>query len=398
MVKFINMGVDASWGSHILEKAASALPVLEDLIGAPLPPQVQSIEIYGKKELGIEEWAVGYNDGNIVALKTDHPNPTTVFHELVHFWTIHYHIPWPIQEGYCELYADLCATNLGLYEVAYPHVDWAKQYEMLQEYRQKAPLNSFDYRDPGLPQERIDYFYLASTVIVYNFYDNAEEETLKKINGRISELATEGIFLYDKPGEVGILQYLRIAKEVSGVNYAELFIPIILEEWGPGEVKAFEDGVARYCAVSQLTQIPDSDEQMKLALTALVNGDFAGFQTAQQALVTNYYAQLAKQNTPPPTQTLPPIQEKKGLLHNKFFLFGLGMFAVGLILLIYVLPKLLKEEEELEWEKPRSGTYTSPGKSGLWAPPVQPSEPSELFRKEPSEDRPEIPDLQELTK
>lgn len=383
VVRFINMGVDAYWGEHILENAATALPILEELIGVPLPPQIESVEIYGKRDLGLEEWVLGYNDtvADLVALKTDHPNPTIVFHELVHFWTNHYNIPWPLAEGYCNLYADLCALRLGLYEVAYPDMDWEQQYVNLQNHDGNVPLNNMNYMDPERPEVEVDYFYLASTVMMYNFYETVGEENLKAINEKVAQSSLDG-----RRGGVGIIQYLRVTKEVTGVNYAHLFMPVVFAEWEDGEVNSFEEGVGRYCAVSALTGAPDSDEQMGVALTALVNGKFAEFETAEQDIVNNFYAQQMVEEKELPEQEIIYPEKKTGLLSNRLFLAGIVVLVVVVILLIYALSKIAKEEEEFEWEQaPLEGP-------AFWSPP--PQRPTE----EIAEELPEIPDLGELTK
>ena len=382
MIRFINMGVDAYWGEHILENAAVALPILEELIGAPLPPQVESIEIYGKQDLGMEEWVVGYNDelNKLVALKTDHPNPTIVFHELVHFWTIHYNIPWPLCEGYSNMYADLCALRLGLSEVAYPSIDWEQKYTELQKHAGKVPLNNLDYMNPNTPQEQVDYFYLASTTIMYNFYETVGDNNLKAINEKVAQSSLD-----DKRGGVGIIQYLRIAKEVTDINYAELFMPVVFAEWEESQVASFERGVSRYCAVSALTGVSDVDEQMVLAMTALVNGKFAEFHTAEQGIINDFYAQQVEKEKELPEQEIIYPEKKTGLLHNKLFLAGIAILVIVIVLLVYILSKIAKEEEEFEWEQLPLEEHE------FWIPPQRSTEEIE-------EELPEIPDLGELAK
>jgi len=382
VVRFINMGVDAYWGEHILENAAAALPLLEELIGVPLPPQIESVEIYGREDLGMEEWVLGYNDelNKLVALKTDHPNPTIVFHELVHFWTIHYNIPWPLCEGYSNLYADLCALRLGLYEVAYPDIDWEQKYTELEKHTGKVPLNNLDYMNPNTPEEQVDYFYLASTTIMYNFYETVGEENLKAINEKVAQSSLD-----DRRGGVGIIQYLRIVKEVTNVNYAELFMPVVFVEWEDSHVASFERGVGRYCAVSALTGISDIDEQMVLAMTALVNGKFAEFHTAEQDIINDFYAQQVGEEKELPEQEIIYPEKKTGLLQNKLFLAGIVILIVVIILLVYILSKIAKEEEEFEWEQLPLEEHE------FWSPPQRSTEEIE-------EELPEIPDLGELTK
>ena len=381
LVKFVNMGVDAYWGNHILDNAASALPILEDLIGVPLPSYIESVEIYGRRDFA-EEWLLGYNDGNLVALKTDHPDPTIVFHELVHFWTIHYSIPWPLAEGYCNLYANLCATQLGLNEVAYSQVDWGQEYYDLKEHQGRTPLNDLDYMNPQTAEIQREYFYLASTVIMFNFYETVGEESLRAVNQQVAQSSLDGY-----RGGIGIIQYLRIVKEVTGRNYADLFMPVILAEWEPEHEQAFQEGVGRYCAVSVLTQIPDSDENMQLALTALVKGRFSDFRATEQAIVVEFYAeQKEAEEEEIPQETLAP-PEKKGLLSNKLFLIGIVMLVVVVISLVYILSKIAGEEEEYEWEVPRTK------EAELWISPPEQTPTEELV-----EELPEIPDLEELTK
>jgi hypothetical protein len=385
VVKFINMGVDAYWGEEILENAASALPLLEDLIGVPLPEQVRSVEIYGQKNLGVEEWIIGYNDGNRVALETDHPNPIVVLHELVHFWTIHCNIPWPLAEGYGALYADLCASLLGFNEVAFSHTEWEEQYEMLQGHPGRFPLNSMNIMSEEISDDQRAYFYLASTVMMYSFYEVVGEENLKAINQQVAQSSLDST-----RGGIGIVQYLGIAKDITGINYAELFMPVIFESWEQGQVEAFKKGVGRYCAISELIDIPDSDEQMKNALNNLLSGNFSGFNSTVENLIAEFYAQQAESETKPPEQEIIYPEEETGLLHNRLFIFGIIMLAIVVILLVFILSKLAGEEEEYEWEVP------SPEESGLWIPPIEEvgEEPSE----EPTEELPEIPDLRELTK
>jgi hypothetical protein len=380
-MRFVNMGVDAYWGDHILENAALALPLIEELIGVPLPAQVESVEIYGRKDLGGEEWMVGYNDGYIVALKTDHPNPTIVFHELVHFWTIYYNIPWPIAEGYCNLYADLCAVHLGLYEVAFAETDWNQQYEMLKELKGGAPLNSLDYMHSEATEEQVEYFYLASTIVMRNFYETVGQDNMKAINRKVAESSL------DSPrGGVGIIQYLGIVRDVTHVNHAGLFMPVVFTYWEPETVDSFEKAVARYFAVSELTGVSDSEEQ-KQALTALVGGRLPEFQAAEQAIISDFYVQQLGKVEELPEQEIIYPEKKTGLLHNKLFLFGIGMLVVVVILLIFIFSKLAKEEEEYEWEQPLPSE-----EPGLWTPPEGGGFVEEL------EELPELPDLGELTK
>ncbi len=385
LIKFINMGVDAYWSSHILANAASALPVLEDLIGVPLPEEIESIEIYGEKSLGMETWMVGYNSGHLVKLEKDHPDPTIIFHELVHFWTIHYNIPWPLAEGYCDLYADLCARQLGLNEVAVFEVDWESEYYNLQNHRGKTPLNNLNYMSSKVKSSQREYFYLASGVIMFNFYEKVGEENMKHINVQLAQSD-----LNPDMGGFGIVQYLKIVKEVTGANYAHLFMPVILAEWEPEQEDAFVKAVGRYCAVSALTQTSDIDEQMKLALGALANGRFQEFHTSLGTIIDDYYAELRRQEEEQKEQVIeePVIEEEGGLLHNRLFMAGIAMLAVVVILLIYSLSRIAKEEEEFEWEVPESGSK----EPGYWVPPQQ--RPTE----EITEELPELPDLEELTK
>jgi len=384
LIKFVNMGVDAYWGTHILEHAADAFPILEDLIGIPFPSHIESVEIYGKKELEIE-WAVGYNDSvkNLVALKSDHPDPTIVFHELVHFWTENYDIPWPLAEGYCNLYADLCAARLGLNEVAVSSADWNQLYYDLRKYKVKAPLNDLDYMSPQTEGALREYFYIASTVIMFNFYDTVGEESLKAINQQVAQSSLDN----SRRGGFGIIYYLKAVKEATGLNHADLFMPVILAEWEPEHEQAFQQAVGQFCAVSELTQIDDSDEQMRLALSALVKGKFSDFRVQEDVIITSYYLELAeKEKEEEPQETLPPVEEK-GLLQNKLFLAGIGMLVVVIILLVYILSKIAGEEEKLEWEVP------STEGPELWIPP-----PTQKSTEEITEELPEIPDLGELTK
>jgi hypothetical protein len=347
IIKFINMGVDAYWGAHILENAAAALPILEDLIGVPLPSEVKSVEIYGRKTLEVEEWAVGYNDGNLVALEKDHPNPVIVFHELVHFWTIYYKVPWPLVEGYCNLYADLCATELGLFEITYQNKDWRTEYTQLQENNSKKVLNSFNYMSPDVSEESRDYFYLASTVIMYNFYETVGIDDLQEINQLMAAYPMD-----DTLGGIGIIQYIKLTKEATGITYAPLFMPAIMTAWTETDEILFEESVGRYCAVQELIGVSDSDEQLRTGLIALVNGKFSDFRAIEQAMVTQYYTELEKEETGLPEQEIIYPEKKTGILQNRLFIVGVIMLVVVVILLIIILTKIVGEEEEiLEWEK-----------------------------------------------
>lgn len=381
LIKFINMGVDAYWGSSILENAATALPILEDLIGVPLPSQVESVEIYGMKKLGEVEWAVGFNDGNLVALKKDFPNPTHVFHELVHFWTIHYSIPWPLAEGYCDMYADLCAAKMGLLGVTLPAVDWRKVYLGLASYEKGFPLNSFDYHSPTVKEEEVQHFYLVSEIVMYNFYTTVGEENLKLINQKVAQSSLDA-----SVGGIGIAQYLRIVKEVTGINYANLFMPVVFGAWQPADEVVFQEAVARYCAVSELTKTPDSDEQMKQALAAMVNGNFSQFQIAQQAVITSFYEKQKKEELPIEQEIIYP-EKKTGIFSNKLLIFGIIMLVVVVTLLVYIFLKLAREEEE---EISFEDTMES---KGFWTPPKE-----GFTEKADTGELPEIPDLQNLTK
>jgi hypothetical protein len=345
-VKFVNMGVDAYWGEHILENAIAALPVLEDLIGVPLPEEVKSVEIYGKKNLGIAEWAVGYNDGNIVALKKDYPLPTYIFHELVHFWTIYYNIPWPLVEGYCDLYADLCAIELGFAEVAFPETDWKYYYSMLKTHPGKVPLNGFSYHAPGASEDKIEYLYIASFVLMYQFYETVGKENLQKINQKVAASSLDS-----RVGGFGIVQYLIIAKEITDVNYAGLFMPVILVEWERGQVRAFEQAISRYHAVSMVTGYDNANEGMNIALTNLLNAQFPEFQNNMGIVLTAYYEQKKLEEQQPEFEIVAP-QRERGFFENKLLLFGIVMLVIGMLLLIVILSKLAKEEEAFEWEAP----------------------------------------------
>ena len=379
VVKFVNMGVDAHWGTHILDNAATALPLLEELIGAPLPPQIESVEIYGRKDLG-EEWLLGYNDGNLVALAKDHPDPTIVFHELTHFWTIYYNIPWGLAEGYSNLYADLCAAELGYDKLIYSNINWAAEYAKLKDTKAKAPLNNMDYMNPALPEDQRAYFYSASTIIMFNLYETVGEENLKAINLKVSQSSLDG-----RRGGTGIIHYIGIVRDVTKINYAGLFMPIIFTEWEEENVKSFENAVGRYYAVSELTGIPDSDETMSLALNALLNGKIAEFRSQEQAMVTDFYAQQMQPETLPPHEIVYPEKER-GFFSNTLLIAGIIILVVVVAALIFVISKLAKEEEEFEWEE-------RPLKEGpaVWGPPEQ-EFPEEI------EELPELPDLEGLTK
>jgi hypothetical protein len=346
IIKFVNMGVDAYWGAHILENAAEALPILEDLIGIPLPPEIETVEIYGRKTLDMEEWAVGYNDGHKVILEKDHPNPVIIFHELVHFWTIYYRVPWPLVEGYCHMYADLCATEMGLHEITYQIQDWETEYLQLPENSSKTPLNNFNYLSEGVSEESIDYFYLASTVMMFNLYDTVGLGQLKKINQLMATYPID-----DTVGGIGIVQYIKLTKEVTGINYAQLFMPAITSTWKETDETAFEESVERYCAVQKLIGVTDSNEQMRTALIALVNGKYAEFRAIEETMVTEYYIELENQESGLPEQEIIYPEKETGLLQNRLFLIGVAMLVVVVILLIFILRKLVGEEEEvLEWE------------------------------------------------
>ncbi len=380
VIRFINMGVDAHWGNNILENAASGLPLLEDMIGAPLPPAVKSVEIYGKKNLGVMEWAVGYNDGNLVALQTDHSNPMTLFHELVHFWTIHYSIPWGLEEGYCELYADLCSAKLGYEGVIYPEIDWAYEYEELKNHKGETPLNSFDYRSPNITDEQVDYFYWASTVIMYNFYETVGEENLKTINRKVAQSSLDG-----EKGGTGIIHYIGIVREVTRINYAKMFMPVVFTDWESPQIDDFEEAVGRYYALSTLTEIPDTDEKMALALKHLVQGKLSDFRNAEKNIITTFNNQQLRAAELPEQEIIYPEKEK-GFFSNTLLIAGIILLVVVVVALIFIISKIAKEEEEFEWEE-------TPLKEGppLWTPPQQglPEETEEL---------PELPDLDELTK
>jgi hypothetical protein len=396
VVKFVNRGVSAYWSEHILDKAVEGLPVLEELIGVPLPEEVRTVEIYGEKDLN-PGWAVGYNRENIVSLETDHPKPIYVFHELVHFWTTYYDIPWPLCEGYCNLYADLCAAQLGLHEVGSMgldgvYVDWQYAYQELPKLNEKVALNSFDYRVEGITQSQIEYFYLASTVIMHQFYETVGEESLKEINQKVAETNMDS----DVNG-VGIVQYLGIVKQVTGVNYAGLFMPVILTEWSPEKVNAFEEGVSRYFAVSEVLQITYTDEQMKQALQNLVKGRFPQFESLVDTMMKEYYDKLEEEKSQPVEYEITYAEKKTGFFHNRLLLVGLAMLVVVVILLVYSLSKLAKEEEVFEWETPGK-------KESTWIPSKPASDEEFSFEEKvtkestESEERPEIPDLEELTK
>jgi hypothetical protein len=346
IIKFVNMGVDAYWGAHILEHAAEALPILEDFIGVPLPSGIESVEIYGRKVLDMEEWAVGYNDGNKVVLEKDHPNPVIVIHELVHFWTIYYKVPWPLVEGYCNMYADLCVTEMGLYEITYQNRDWEAEYLQLEENPSRIPLNNFNYLSEDVSDESVDYFYLASTVIMYNVYNTVGLIQLKNINQLMAAYPID-----DTVGGIGIVQYAKLVKETTGINYAHLFMPVITTEWEDTDETLFEESVERYSAVQKLIGVTDSDEQMRTALIALVNGNYAEFRTIEQTMVTEYYLELEKQESELPDQEIIHPVKETGILQNRLFLIGVIMLVVVVILLIYILRKIVGEEEDvLEWE------------------------------------------------
>jgi hypothetical protein len=393
LVKFINMGVDAYWSEEVLTNATEALPILEELIGVPLPPAIKTVEIYGRRTLAIQEWVVGYNDGNQVALKTDHPDPTTIFHELVHFWTIHYHIPWPLAEGYCNLYADLCAWRMGYDMVTLPYIDWEMAYTALKEFEGKAPLNSMNYMGE-IPEEQVQYFYLASTAVMYRFYETVGEDNLKTINQRVAEPvlnpSSGSTPLNDARGGSGILEYMRIDKEVTGVNHAEIFMPVVLTDWSDDQVKAFEREISRYIAVSEILKGSEFSEQFKPAVDALLQGQFGVFQNSAVKVVEDYYKEEARKATETPAYTIIPVKKETGLLHNRLFWIGVITLVVGIVLLVYIISGLIKEEEEFEWESPAHEERKP------WMPPRQ----SKLAEEpeEPVEERSEIPDLRELTK
>lgn len=390
LVTFINMGVDASWGSTILEYVCEGLPVLEEEIGVPLPPEIETVEVYGREYLQVLELAVGYNDGNVITLKGDFYSPHVVLHELVHFWTIKYHIPWPLAEGYSDLYSSICAFELGYTDVFSFELppsrpvtpqDWVREYENLKNVVGAFPLNAFDYRVPGVSEQNIAYFYYASSVIMHNFYYTAGAEDLRKVNRRVAEVSAS---LDDSVGGIGIIQYVKAAKETTGCNYAGLFMPVFYSTWDPTTVKAFEDAVARYCGVSALTQTPDTDEQMKSALTALVRGDFATFQTGQQNVIVNYYAKLKEAEEKPELSVTPPPPEK-GILQNPLLIIGIIVLTVIVISLVLIFSRLAKEEEEMVYD------LGAPlWEQGARAPPGGGSKKDERL--------PEPPDLQELTK
>ncbi|MBU7015453.1 MAG: hypothetical protein HXS52_13635 [Theionarchaea archaeon] len=391
LVKFINMGVDAYWGEEVLTNAAEALPILEELIGVPLPPAIKTVEVYGKRTLATHEWVVGYNDGNQVSLKTDHPDPTIIFHELVHFWTIHYHIPWPLTEGYCNLYADLCAWRMGYDKVTLPYVDWETAYATLKELEEKAPLNSLNYMGE-IPEIQVEYFYLASTVVMYRFYETVGEDNLKTINQRVAEPilnpSSGSTPLDDSRAGSGILEYMRIDKEVTGVNHAEIFIPVVVAAWNDEQVKAFEKGISRYIAVSEVLRDSDFSEQFKPAVDALLQGQFGVFQSSAIQLVEDFYKEEIRKATETPEYTIIPAKKETGILHNKLFWIGIITLVVGIVLLMYVISGLVKEEEEFEWES------LSHEERKPWMPP----RPFSKEPEEPVEERPETPDLRELTK
>ncbi|MBU6998725.1 MAG: hypothetical protein HXS41_13440 [Theionarchaea archaeon] len=392
LVRFINMGVDAYWGDEVLANAIEALPILEDLIGVPLPPSIKTVEIYGRKTVAAQEWIVGYNDGNQVSLKTDHPDPTIIFHELVHFWTFHYHIPWPLAEGYCNLYADLCAWRMGYVEVPLQYIDWEAVYSGLKGFEGRAPLNSFNYLG-DVSEEQVEYFYMASTAVMYRFYETVGEDSLKIINQRVAEPVLNPDSgrtpLNDSRGGTGILEYLKIDKEVTGVNHAEIFMPVVLAEWGDDQVRGFERGISRYIAVSEVLKGSEFSDQFNPAVNALLQGQFEVFQTTAIQLVEDYYKEELRKATETPAYTVIPAEKETGLLHNKLFWIGVITLVVGISLLAYVISGLVKEEEEFEWESPSRDERKS------WMPPRHsiPEEP-----EEPDEERPETPDLRELTK
>ena len=316
-IRFHNMGVDANWGNEILNNAAKALPYLEDTIGVNFPPQVESVEIYGTPAEG--GMFSGDNDGKRITIFAAHPaDPTYIYHELVHYWTIYYDVPWALSEGYCVLYSYLVAKHFGENVVAYRDFKLksiaAFESEIKEDIiylktdkpRGLIALNSFDYRKE-LDEKKVDYFYGMSSAIMFalaGVYEGADFKTygigtekLKEVNRKMMSSKFDS-----SVSGIGTLQYIELLRDMMGKNMADLFLPVFFSSWDDASQASFVKSFSYLSSVKIITGSatnPNIDTGMK----ELAGGNPDGANNFFNMAIKSYYEEKAK---PTPSPTLAP--------------------------------------------------------------------------------------------
>ena len=369
-VRFHNMGVDANWGKELLENTAKALPVLEDLIGVNFPSDVETVEIYGipEKEWKGYGWAVGINqNGTQILMREDHPNPTNIYHELVHFWTTHYNVPHALIEGYCVLYSYLVAKHFGENVVAYDlllyHSVNAFESEIKNNIRliktdnPKAivALNSFDYGQE-LDEKKIDYFYGMSSAIMFELAGVFEEndaplygigiERLKELNRMMMSSQFDSTI-----SGVGTLQYIELLRQMTGKTMTDPFLPVFFTTWNDSTRTSFAKTFS-YLSSAKIITGTSSSTNIDTGMRELATGNIDGATNYFNLAIKTYYESLVSSTPPPtpPSTEAPPtgMQKLLSLTKSPWFLSVLLIFFIVVIfssLGIYLYFRAKKEEE-----------------------------------------------------
>jgi len=319
-IRFHNMGVDANWGGEVLDNAAKALPVIEDLIGVDFPQEVASVEIYGTEgEGGIY---AGGNDGTRIVMLAKHPaNSTYIYHELVHYWTIYYHVPWALKEGYAILYSYLAAKQFGEDVVAYntfksKSLDAFERevkenivYIKTDQPRNLVLLNAFDYRQES-DEKKIDYFYGMSGAIMFTLagvYEDSDfhlygigVEKLKEVNKRMMSSGFD-----DSVGGIGTIQYIELLREMTGKTMVDLFMPVFFSSWDDAMRSSFARSFS-YLASAKAIIGTNANPNMDTGIRELANGNPEGAINFFLIAIKTYYEELEKAQIPSPTPAPTP--------------------------------------------------------------------------------------------
>ncbi|MFQ6088062.1 MAG: hypothetical protein ACE5K0_04095 [Candidatus Methanofastidiosia archaeon] len=349
IIEFHNMGVDAYWGRDVLNEAATALPILEDFIGVPLPEEVEKVIIIGERKWK-EEWAffVGINEnGERIRLEKDHPNPMTIYHEITHFWTISGNFPYPLSEGFAEYYAYLTARELGYSEVSKLSLDANLQNALVEEPEKgqtTLALNSFDYFE-STDKQKINDFYAISFTMYYNLanQENLGLETLKKINERVMNSEIDA-----SVGGIGVIQYLEIVRELTGISYSHLLMPCFFTRWDEKTAKEFDEALAhRRETIKVIGQDERENQNLKSATELLLSGNTQASILAYQNAIKIYFEELEKEQET--SIELPPPERSLFERYGKYML-GFGIFLIVVALIGILIRALSKRGEEEEFE------------------------------------------------
>lgn len=214
------------WARDIFNLIKKGFPLLEEKIGVPCPTpwDIRITEV-----TNLEEGVGAVNKGPDGIEVPPDTSPSTIIHELCHYWFRHEPRSWSL-EGFPEAYTIQVLKELGHSE-AYSHwYDRLDMYEAAKAEIGDKPLIKVGYH-PDFTDPRVALMYAKATVFSTWLILYLGEETMHKINQVV--VFEDRIFSED---------YQEIAEEAAGKDLDWLFSGWVFEGeyYYDGESVSFE--------------------------------------------------------------------------------------------------------------------------------------------------------------